>query len=139
MSNCIFCKIVSREQEAHIIFEDDGVLGFLDRYPIRVGHTLVISKSHYETILDIPDEELAHLIQITKKLAGIIKQTLNAKGLRISNNNYPAANQQVPHIHFHIIPATAEAPFKVRFKRLQNTETELEGIADLLRKSLNSK
>ena len=108
MSNCIFCKIVSRKQDAHIIFEDDSVLAFLDHYPIRIGHTLVISKNHYETILDIPDKELAHLIQITKMLAGMIKQTLNAEGLRISNNNYPAANQQVPHIHFHIAEPYSE-------------------------------
>lgn len=121
------------QKDAHIIYEDARVLGFLDHRPIRIGHTLVISKKHYETILDIPDEELAFLIQATKKLAGMIKKNLNAKGLRISNNNFPAARQIVPHIHFHIIPIIDEVSFKVKFERIDLTKTELEEIATKIR------
>lgn len=133
MNKCIFCKIVTGEQDTNMVYEDEQVLGFLDHRPIRIGHTLVISKKHYETILDIPDDELAYLIQATKKLAGKIKQNLNAKGLRISNNNFPAARQIVPHIHFHIIPITGEAPFKVKLDRINVTTTDLEEIAAKIR------
>lgn len=133
MPDCIFCKIVTGKQAANIIYEDDKVLGFLDHRPIRVGHTLVISKEHYQTILDIPDDELAYLIQMTKKLAGHIKEKLNAKGLRISNNNYPAARQIVPHIHFHIIPVTGDVPLRVKSKRIQASHEELEEIACKIR------
>ena len=90
------------------------------------------SKSHYETILDIPDEELAHLIQITKKVAGHLKKKLDAQGIRVSNNNYPAARQIVPHIHFHVIPITADNP--VKFKRSNRIEMTTEEFEQLLSK-----
>ena len=135
MTHCIFCKIVAGIQEANIVYEDAQVLAFLDHLPIRLGHTLVISKSHYETILDIPDTELAHLIQITKKIAGKIMKNLNAKGFRISNNNYHAARQLVPHIHFHIIPVIGDTPLSVTPGRLELPPTELEEIAEKIRGS----
>ncbi|HUX98817.1 MAG TPA: HIT domain-containing protein [Candidatus Deferrimicrobium sp.] len=136
MSDCPFCRIVSGDQNAVIIYEDMKTLGFLDYRPIRIGHTLVISKMHYETILDIPDADLAYLIQITKMLAGKIKIALNASGLRVSNNNYPSANQKVPHIHFHIIPVTDDTPFLVKFRRINLSESQFEAIATKIRAQL---
>lgn len=133
MSNCIFCSIISRKQRALTIYQDEKVLGFLDIHPIHTGHTLIIPKKHYKTILDIPDDELAYLIQITKKVAGYIKKTLNATGFRITNNNYRPAGQIVPHLHFHIIPSTPEVPFKLKFKRMKVTIKDLEAIAKKIR------
>ena len=135
MTDCIFCEIVANEKDASIVYEDEQVLAFLDHLPIRLGHTLVISKKHYETILDIPDPELAHLIQITKKIAGKIMKNLNARGFRISNNNFHAARQLVPHIHFHIIPVTGDTPLSVTPGRLELPPTELEAIAEKIRGS----
>jgi histidine triad (HIT) family protein len=136
MKPCIFCEIILSKKRAQIVFEDDQVIAFLDHFPIRLGHTLIIPKTHYETILDIPDAELAYLIQKTKMLAGKIKIAMNASGLRVSNNNYPSANQRVPHIHFHIIPATDEAPFKVKFERINLSESQFEAIARKIRGEL---
>ncbi len=133
MTECIFCKIISGEQSAHVVFEDEKVLGFLDHKPIRTGHTLIIPKLHYETILDIPDEELAYVIQITKKLAGYIKKRLNAVGFRIANNNFRPAGQVVPHFHFHIVPIAPDIPYEVRTNRLQVSETELQTVAERIR------
>ncbi len=133
LTECVFCKIVSGEQSSQIIFEDDRTLGFLDIRPIQIGHTLVIPKKHYETILDIPDDELANLIIITKKIANHIKNTLGATGFRIANNNYRPAGQIIPHIHFHIVPVTPEAPFKLRFQRKNVTIDDLVKIAAKLK------
>jgi len=135
MSECIFCKIVSGEQDAQIVYEDDLVMGFLDIHPIRIGHTLIIPKTHYETILDIPADELAHLIVITQQLAGQVKRATNAIGLRIGNNNSSAAGQIVPHLHFHIIPVTADFPINLKFERWNLSTPKLEEIAEKIRNS----
>lgn len=132
MSDCIFCRIVSGAQSAHVVFEDEKVLGFLDYKPIRTGHTLIITKSHYETILDIPDEELAYVIRITKMMAGHIKKQLKALGFRIANNNFRPAGQVVPHFHFHIVPIT-DIPYEVRTNRLQVSDEDLEAVAERIR------
>jgi len=135
MSECVFCKIVAGEQDAQIVYQDDWVMGFLDIHPIRIGHTLIIPKTHYETILDIPADELAHFIIITQQLAGQVKRAMNAVGLRIGNNNYAAAGQIVPHLHFHIIPVTADLPINLKFERWNLSQIELEKIAEKIRNS----
>ena len=133
MPKCVFCEIIAGRQKATIVYEDEQVLGFMDYRPIRIGHTLVIPKTHYETILDIPDDELTHIILVTRKLAGHVKKQMKAAGLRVSANNGPLANQVVPHLHFHIIPAYEDAPFKIHFERIPMTDGELEEIAKKIR------
>lgn len=133
LTDCIFCKIIAGTKQANVVYEDANVLAFLDHLPIRLGHTLVISKKHYETMLDIPDSELAYLIQITKKLAGKIMQNLSARGFRVTNNNYRPARQLVPHIHFHIIPVIGDNPLSVTFDRLELTPEQFEEIAEKIR------
>jgi histidine triad (HIT) family protein len=135
MDECVFCKIVAGTQDAQIIYQDEWVMSFLDIHPIRIGHTLIIPKAHYETILDISDDELAHLIKITKKIAKQVKIAMNAVGLRIGNNNYVAAGQIIPHLHFHIIPVTEEFPINLKFDRFKLSEEELEQIAEKIRNS----
>ena len=138
MDECVFCKIVAGTQDAQIIYQDDLVMGFLDIHPIRIGHTLIIPKAHYETILDIDDDTLAHLIKVTKKIAMQVKTAMNAIGLRIGNNNYAAAGQIIPHLHFHVIPVTKEFPINIKFDRFNLSTEELEQIAEKIRNKVQS-
>lgn len=101
---CIFCKIIQKEIPANLIYEDDDIMAFLDVHPVTQGHTLVIPKSHYETIYDCPTHLLEKMIGVTKKLAIQLTNEYNALGVNIRNNNKEVAGQTVPHIHFHIIP-----------------------------------
>jgi len=68
MEDCIFCKIVKGEIPCSKVYEDENVLAFLDIAPVHKGHTLVIPKKHFETILDIPEQELKGLILAVKKV-----------------------------------------------------------------------
>ena len=134
MNECVFCKIVAGKQDSQIIYQDESVMSFLDIHPIRIGHTLIIPKTHYETILDISDDELAHLIIITRRIAKQVKAAMNAVGLRIGNNNFAAAGQIIPHLHFHVIPVTKEFPIHLKFDRFNLSTKELEQIAEKIRK-----
>lgn len=104
MSECIFCRIVKGEIPCARIYESDNVLAFLDVMPVNKGHVLVIPKGHYETLLDIPEEILKEISSAVKKVAGAVKKGVGADGLNIMMNNYPAAGQEVPHAHIHIVP-----------------------------------
>lgn len=101
---CIFCKIVQKQAPSSIIYEDDLVMAFLDIKPASEGHTLVISKEHYEGIFDIPSELLGKVHQVAKTVATAAKQALNADGINIMQQNGRAANQEIFHLHVHIIP-----------------------------------
>ncbi|MEK0382091.1 MAG: HIT domain-containing protein, partial [Nitrosopumilus sp.] len=57
--NCIFCKIVKKEIPAKIIFETEKSLAFMDAFPLTKGHSLVVTKTHYEKVQDISKEDNA--------------------------------------------------------------------------------
>jgi len=77
--------------------------------PINEGHTLVIPRNHYENIYEIPEEEVAHLFKIVKKVAHAVKKGVSAEGISIAQNNERAAGQIVFHLHVHIIPRYGES------------------------------
>jgi histidine triad (HIT) family protein len=102
--DCIFCKIVKGEIPCARIYEDGEVLVFLDINPLSKGHSLVIPKGHFETISDIPEKELFSLAKALKKTSVAIQKATGAHGINITQNNGRAADQLVPHAHFHVIP-----------------------------------
>ena len=104
MNDCLFCKIVAKEIPSTIVYEDDVVLVFMDIGPIIKGHALVVSKKHYDPVIETPDDVLAKLHQVAKRIAGAQMNGLGADGVNIMQNNGKAAGQEVPHIHVHVIP-----------------------------------
>lgn len=130
--NCIFCKIINNEIPSYKLYEDETVLAILDISQATKGHTLVLCKEHYETLLDVPEETLSHMMQVVKELSQRIYERTQAKGLNILNNNYPAAGQSVPHFHIHIIPRyDDEDGFNPVFK--ENKNPDLDEIYKLLK------
>jgi histidine triad (HIT) family protein len=101
---CIFCEIKNRNSEAEILFEDEHIIAFLDIQPVNYGHTLVITKNHYDNFLTVPKDELDRLMHATQFIAGAVKRSMNADGFNIISNNGSSAGQSVYHFHFHIIP-----------------------------------
>tara|TARA_B110000014_G_C19759751_1_gene395672 strand:+ start:133 stop:543 length:411 start_codon:yes stop_codon:yes gene_type:complete len=104
LTHCIFCDIINGKLPCHLIHKDDNHIVILDRYPIDVGHTLIITKKPHEKLTDMSIEEIMDLFsQIPKIINAIIKAT-KADGFSIAQNNGKAAKQIVPHVHVHIIP-----------------------------------
>ncbi len=102
MDNCKFCKIVTGEQSNLLIMEDEDTIAFLDHRPLFPGHTLLVPKTHYETLVDLPDCLVAPLFKNAKLLAAAVEQGLGAGGSFIAINN--RISQSVPHLHVHIVP-----------------------------------
>ncbi|NMJ87029.1 MAG: HIT family protein [Thaumarchaeota archaeon] len=102
--NCIFCSIVSKKSKAVNIFENDEFIAFMDKYPINMGHVLVLPKKHHQTILDMQLEDTGKLFSLSSHLAKAVVKAVNADGFTLGQNNGEAANQEVPHVHVHIVP-----------------------------------
>jgi diadenosine tetraphosphate (Ap4A) HIT family hydrolase len=107
-------------------------MAFLDAMPFSEGHTLVISRKHYENILEIPDEELANVFRIVKKVAAAIVKSERAEGIRIVQNNGTAAHQIIFHFHVHVIPQHERQDLKSH--REFREQGELEKVAAKIRK-----
>lgn len=102
--NCLFCKIIAGEIPCAKIFEDDNTLAFLDINPIAKGHTLVVPKGHFPTLLDFPASEAGPLIDALRRVAGAVQKETGAGGFNCIQNNFGPAGQMVFHSHWHIIP-----------------------------------
>ncbi|MGQ9601210.1 MAG: HIT family protein [Candidatus Bipolaricaulia bacterium] len=102
--DCPFCRIVSHEAPAHIIYEDERTIAFLDINPVSRGHTLVIPKGHYHDLFELPSEELQAVTRAAQRVARAIKAGLGAEGLNLLQSNGSAAGQVVFHFHLHLIP-----------------------------------
>ena len=87
MDNCIFCKIVAGELPSYKVYEDDKVLAFLDIKPVNPGHTLVVSKAHYQNLEEIPEDELIAITIVIKKLGKLLKDKLAIEGYNVCENN----------------------------------------------------
>jgi histidine triad (HIT) family protein len=99
---CLFCKIVSREVEVKIIFEDEISMAFLDVRPLFPGHVLLIPKAHYPTLTDLPAELIGPFFLNVQMLARKVQEVMKAEGTFVAINN--VVSQSVPHLHVHIVP-----------------------------------
>jgi len=104
MIDCLFCRIGTKEIGAEVIYEDGTSMAFLDIHPRAPGHTMVIPKTHRETILDVPEEELKPLFVAVKKTTEMLSKALKPDGFTIGINHGKASGQEVDHLHIHIIP-----------------------------------
>ncbi len=135
MENCIFCKIVKGEIPSEKVYEDEHTLAFLDIRPVNPGHILVIPKDHFENIYTLPDETMARLSLVVKKVAVAIKQGVDADGINLAMNNEADAGQIIFHAHIHVIPRIVNDGLKL-WPQKDYKEGEAKEVADQIRKSL---
>src|SRR5262249_45058388 len=102
--NNVFAKILRGDLPSHKVYEDDRAFAFLDIMPRAPGHTLVIPKAPARNILDIKPDDLAHVMQVTQKIARAAMTVFSADGVTVQQFNEPAGGQVVFHLHVHIIP-----------------------------------
>ena len=102
--DCIFCKIVKGEIPAEKIYSDDNFIGILDINPEAEGHTLIIPKKHFKTILDTPNSLGNEFLEAIKNVALKLAKDKKADGFNIIFNVNRLAGQEVDHVHCHVIP-----------------------------------
>lgn len=100
MDKCVFCH--KEEIITGFIYEDEKVMAFMDMEPINEGHVLLVTKEHYLDVDEIPDDILAHLMVISKKIVSVLKEIYNPDGYSIMQNG--GKFNDVGHYHLHIFP-----------------------------------
>ena len=100
--DCIFCKIISKEIPAKILYEDEDSISYLDAFPITKGHTLVIPKKHFPQIQDMPSEINQKLFHTVYKLISKIDKVKGSTLVLIHNGK--DSGQEIMHVHVHLIP-----------------------------------
>lgn len=103
MAECVFCMIIDRRVDAHIIDETDEVISFLS----LENHPLVVPKTHIPDIYTLDEESGSAIMAEVVKIANAVKDGLGCDGVYVTQANGQAAGQDVFHIHFHLYPRWA--------------------------------
>ena len=101
-ASCKFCRIVADDDPDVLVYRSDDVVGFLDIRPVFHGHCLLVPRTHYETLDELPVELAAPLLQATQVTMRALEEVVGAHGTFVASNN--VVSQSVPHLHVHVVP-----------------------------------
>jgi histidine triad (HIT) family protein len=125
--SCLFCRIVSGEVAATIVYEDDKSVAFLDHRPLFHGHTLLVPRVHVETLGELPVSLVGPFFKTAQLLARAVEPALGAEGTFVAMNN--RVSQSVPHLHVHVVPRRRKDGLKGFFWPRTKYKSEEEMVA----------
>jgi len=133
--DCIFCKIISKEVSAKILYEDDDTISFLDAFPVAKGHTLVIPKEHHAKLQDLPSNTNQKLFDTVHKMIEKVDSLQGSTLVAIHNGK--ESGQEVPHVHVHLIPRSNDdsaGPVHSMFKdKIELSDSEINSLYNNLK------
>lgn len=121
----IFTKIINREIPGHIVAEDENYLAFLDIFPLKRGHVLVVPKVEVDYIYDLEDDVLAGLHVFAKKVAKGIKKVIPCNRVGVA-----VIGLEVPHAHVHLVPIDSMNDLNFNNPKLELAKDEMAKIAE---------
>lgn len=124
---CIFCAIVNGDSPGYHVYENDKVIAFLDIHPVVAGHTVVIPKTHVERLDGLRDEATANaLMQALIDVPNRLMEVGLCTDFTILSDNGSRADQDIPHVHFHVIPRHVKEEFLIKSPTNEQAAKEKE-------------
>lgn len=134
--DCVFCKIVSVQIPAAVVYENTAIIAFLDVNPLADGHLLVVPKDHYAHLVDVPPVVCGELFSPIPTLGRALMDVTGAEGFNELVNEGRAAGQVVPHVHCHLIPRRPVDELGYRWNVGKCTPERQEELAAAYQKAL---
>ena len=136
---CLFCRIVSGELPATVVYEDDNAVAFLDHRPLFPGHTLLVPRQHVETLGDLPTKLVAPYFEAAQLLSLAVESAMDAEGTFVAMNN--RVSQSVPHLHVHIVPRRRKDGLKGFFwpRTKYKSDEEMQEVKEKISAALKIK
>ena len=133
---CIFCRIVGGEIPSAKVLDDDACMAFMDIGPLAHGHVLLIPKEHYVTLDQMPADVSAAMCRHLPALLRAVQKATGCEGVNVLQNNGKAAHQDVPHVHFHLIPRNPGDSFHFNWPAGKYPPGRMDQLAQKIRESL---
>ena len=127
-SDSIFTKIIKGEIPCYKIAEDDRFIAFLDVFPIKKGHTLVVPKAQIDYLFDLDDSLLSDLMIFSKKVAQKMQRAISCERIGVA-----VIGLEVPHAHIHLVPLDTVGDIDFSQPKLQLSAKEMTEISDSIR------
>ena len=123
----IFSKIIAGDIPSYKIAENEKFFAFLDIYPLREGHVLVVPRTETDKFFDLDDEYLRDMLLFAKPIAHAIEKSFKCDRCGIS-----VVGLEVPHAHMHLIPINSANDLNFTQPKLQATKEQLEKVQQLI-------
>ena len=134
MTDCIFCKIISGEIPAEILYENDHAVAVLDINPIHYGHALILPKDHCNDFMELPDESYHSILQAAKVVTEALVESLKLEGYNLFSNNGTIAGQSVFHFHLHVTPRYRDDNIRFVLNLKKYSDGDLNRYGTMIRK-----
>lgn len=119
----IFSKIIAGQIPGYKIAENDKFYAFLDIFPLRKGHVLVVPKTETDKFFDLSDEYLGELLVFAKPIAKAIEKSFDCNRCGLS-----VVGLEVPHAHLHLIPINSADDLNFNQPKLKLTDEQFKAI-----------
>jgi histidine triad (HIT) family protein len=138
LDTCLFCRIVAGAESAFVVYDGPDTMAFLDTRPVFKGHTLVVPRTHVDTLLELPSDLGPAFLETLQHVAAAMTDALGAQGTFVAVNN--VVSQSVPHLHGHVVPRTKGDGLRGFFwpRTKYADDAEARDYADRLRGGLTS-
>jgi len=133
-SHCIFCKVIAGEIPSELVDEDERTVAVMDINPATRGHVVVVTRDHAENLFDVSDEDLLAVMQMARRVAERMKETIEPGGFNILNNIGRVAWQSIFHFHVHVIPRYEGDPLQLPWMPAPGDPAALAEVAQALRR-----
>jgi len=127
----IFSKIIAGEIPCYKIAENEKFFAFLDIFPLREGHVLVVPKKEVDNLFDLPSEYLAEMLLFARPIAKAIEKAFDCNRCGIS-----VIGLEVPHAHIHLIPINSANYLNFTQSKPQASPENLKSAQDKILKYL---
>jgi histidine triad (HIT) family protein len=127
----IFSKIIAGEIPAFKIAENEKFFAFLDIFPLREGHVLVVPKNETDKFFDLPDEYLREMLLFAKPIARAIEKSFRCNRCGIS-----VIGLEVPHAHMHLIPINSSNDLNFTQSKPKAADEDLKKVQEKILSNL---
>jgi len=133
MNGCIFCQIVDGKIPASKVLESESALAFFDINPVAAYHTLVVPKKHFTNLFDVSAADLKETMELLRKVVALYREKLGLQDLQVLSNSGKYAQQEVFHLHFHIVPRQPGDGQNLRWKTFPELRHKFEEFLQRLK------
>ncbi|MBZ6495782.1 HIT family protein [Natrinema longum] len=135
MDDCEFCRIVAGERPAHVLYEDERTVAFLDENPAVTGHTLVVPTLHEEGLVTTDESTSMAVFETVRTVGNALKAALEPTGFSVFHTSGPLVGT-VDHAHVHLVPRFADDDVTLSLSRDRLDPDEGTRLRDRVRTQL---
>lgn len=136
--DCLFCKIAAGEIPSARVLETDRAVAFLDLHPVNFGHVLLVPRVHHANLLELPEEDAAHVASLLPRLCRAIVAATGADSFNVIVNNGRPAGQTIFHGHWHIIPRAEDDAVRWPWPHQSYAEGEMAAMQAKIREAISA-